>query len=158
LHCGESWGKVARMQRPLLLGEYEFTLDAKNRLAIPARLRPVFAEGIFVTRGFDRCLSAYPPEQWVRFVEERTGDLSEMSSKGRQVRRFVFGGATAETLDGQGRVKLPQQLLEFAGISKDVSIIGVHDHLEVWDRASWAGYRQRMEEGADATADELTVP
>ena len=81
-----------------------------------------------------------------------------MSSKGRQVRRFVFAGATAETLDAQGRVKLPQSLLEFAGITKDVTIIGVFDHLEVWDRASWADYRQRMEEGADASADELTVP
>lgn len=146
------------MPRPLLLGEYEFTLDAKNRIAVPARLRPVFAEGIFVTRGFERCLSAYPPEEWERFVDERTGDLPEMSSKGRQVRRFVFAGATAERLDGQGRVKLPQSLLEFAGITKDVTIIGVYDHLEVWDRASWVDYRQRMEEGADASADELTVP
>jgi len=146
------------MSGPLLLGEYEFTLDAKNRVAVPARFRPVFAEGIFVTRGFDRCLSAYPPQEWKRFVDERTGDLPEMSSKGRQIRRFVFAGASAEALDGQGRVKLPQSLLEFAGITKDVTIIGVHDHLEVWDRASWVDYRQRMEEGADASADELTVP
>jgi MraZ protein len=146
------------MHGPVLLGEYEFTLDAKNRVAIPARLRPAFTEGVFVTRGFEHCLSAYPPEQWQRFVEERTGDLPDMSSKGRQVRRFVFGGASAETLDGQGRVKLPHNLLEFAGITRDVTIIGVYDHLEVWDRASWADYRQRMEEGADASADELTVP
>jgi transcriptional regulator MraZ len=146
------------MPGPLLLGEYEFTLDAKNRIAVPARFRPVFAEGIFVTRGFDRCLSVYSPAEWERFVDERTGDLSEMSRKGRQVRRFVFAGATAERLDGQGRVKLSQSLLEFAGITKDVTIIGVYDHLEVWDRASWADYRQRMEEGADASADELTVP
>ena len=146
------------MHGPLLLGEYEFTIDAKGRVAIPARFRPVFAEGIFLTRGFDHCLSAYAPEQWERFVEERTGELPEMSSRGRQVRRFVFAGASAETLDGQGRVKLPQSLIEFAGITKDVTIIGVHDHVEVWDRASWADYRQRMEEGADASADELTVP
>ena len=75
-----------------------------------------------------------------------------------QVGRFVFGGAVAEALDGQGRVKLPQSLLGFAGITKDVTIVGVYDHLEVWDRASWVDYRQHMEEGADASADELTVP
>lgn len=146
------------MQRPVLLGEYEFTLDAKSRVAIPARLRPAFEEGVFVTKGFERCVSAYPPEQWELFVEERTADLPVMSRKGREVRRLIFGGASAETLDGQGRVKLPQSLLEYAGIAKDVTIIGVYDHLEVWDRDSWAGYRQRMEEGADASADELTVP
>jgi MraZ protein len=145
------------MQRQLLLGEYEFTLDAKNRVAIPARLRPAFADGAFVTRGFDRCLAVYPPEQWERFVDERTGDLPEMSSKGRQVRRFVFAGASQDHVDGQGRIKLPGHLLEFAGITKDVTIIGVHDHLEVWDRGGWAAYRKAMEEGADATADELTA-
>jgi len=145
------------MQRQLLLGEYDFTLDAKNRVAIPARLRPAFAEGAFITYGFEHCLAVYPPEQWERFVNERTADLPEMSSKGRQMRRFVFSGASQDELDGQGRIKLPARLLEFAGITKDVTIIGVYDHIEVWDRTAWAAYRKAMEEGADATADELIV-
>ena len=106
------------MHGPLLLGEYEFTIDAKGRVAIPARFRPVFAEGIFLTRGFDHCLSAYAPEQWERFVEDRTGELPEMSSRGRQVRRFVF-----------------------AGLGDRMSTFGQARRLwEHWDRPSMAAY------------------
>lgn len=145
------------MQRSGLLGEFEFTLDAKNRVAIPARFRAAFAEGIFVTRGFDHCLSAFSPEEWELYVAERMSDLPAMSSKGRQIMRFLSANAVSEQLDGQGRVKLPNGLLEFAAISKDVTIIGVQDHVEIWDRTTWAAYRKQMEEGADATADELAL-
>jgi len=145
------------MRRSGLLGEFDFTLDAKNRVAIPARFRPAFAAGIVVTRGFDHCLSAFSPEEWERFVAERLSDLPAMSSKGRQIMRYLSANAASERLDGQGRVKLPSGLLEFAAISKDVTIIGVQDHVEIWDRATWAAYRKEMEEGADATADELAL-
>jgi MraZ protein len=143
------------MQRSVLLGEYDFTLDAKNRVAIPARLRPAFAEGIFVTRGFENCIAAYPPDEWDRFVSARTGDLPEMSEEGRKMRRFIFGAAVNDRLDGQGRIKVPGYLLEFAGVTRDVAILGVQDHIEIWDRAAWGRYRKTMEEGADAAADEL---
>ena len=156
LLCGEWWGKVAHMQRSLV-GEFEFTLDAKGRVAIPARLRPEFSEGIFVTRGFDRCLSGYAPDEWERFVAEQTDDTSAMSSKGRQLRRFISASANWEQLDGQGRIKVSAALLQFASIAKDVTIIGVQDHIEIWDRAVWAEYRKHMEEEADATADELAT-
>ncbi len=145
------------MQRSGLLGEFDFTLDAKNRVAVPARFRPTFAEGIVVTRGFDHCLSAFSPEGFERYVAERLNDLSTMSSKGRQIMRYISANAASEHLDGQGRVKLPNGLLAFAAISKDVTIIGVQDHVEIWDRATWAAYRKEMEEGADATADELAL-
>ena len=68
LQSGEKWDTVPVMQRSVLLGEYEFTLDAKNRVAVPARLRPAFAEGIFLTRGFEKYIAAFPPEEWDRFV------------------------------------------------------------------------------------------
>jgi MraZ protein len=143
------------MQRSVLMGEFEFTLDAKNRVAIPARLRSAFANGVYLTRGFDRCLAAYPPEEWDSFVAERTGDLLAMSEKGREVRRFLFAAATLDELDRQGRITVPANLLEFAAIAKDVTIIGVQDHLEIWDRAAWTKYRKEMEEGADVAADQL---
>jgi len=144
------------MQRSLV-GEFEFTLDAKGRVAVPARLRPAFSEGIFITRGLDHCLSGFAPEEWEQFVAEQTRDTSSMSSKGRQIRRYFSAGAAWEQLDGQGRIKLPGALVEFAGIKKDVAIIGVQDHIEIWDRAAWAEYRKQMEEEADATADELAT-
>jgi len=103
------------MQRSVLLGEFDFTLDVKNRVAIPARLRAVFAGGVYLTRGFDRCLAAFPPEEWDRFVADQTGDLPAMSEKGREVRRFLFAAATFDELDRQGRITVPANLLGFAG-------------------------------------------
>ena len=148
---------MAHMQRSVLLGEYDFTLDAKNRVAVPARLRPAFAEGAFITRGFENCIAVYPPEEWDRFVAARTGDLPEMSEEGRKMRRYIFGAAVSDQLDGQGRIKVPAYLLQFSGVTRDVTIIGVQDHIELWDRAAWARYRKQMEEGADAAANQLAV-
>lgn len=143
------------MERSVLLGEYDFTLDAKNRVAVPARLRAAFAYGIFLTRGFENSIAGYPPDEWDRLIARRTGDLDERSEHGRMIQRFTFGAAVNDKLDTQGRVTVPAKLLEFSGISRDVTILGVQDHLEIWDRAAWAAYRKRMEEGADAVANQL---
>lgn len=146
------------MQGSVLVGEYEFTLDAKNRVAIPARLRPAFAQGIFVTRGYDRCLSGYAPGEWEGFVADQIRNTSEMSSKGRMLRRRTSASASLLELDGQGRVTLPANLLEFAGIVREVTIIGVQNRIEFWDRTRWAEYLKQIEEEADAVADELATP
>ena len=144
------------MQRSVLVGEFDFTLDAKNRVAIPARLRAAFAEGIYLTRGFDRCLAAYPPEEWDRFVAEQTGDLPAMSEKGREVGASSSPPPPSTSSTVRGAITVPANLLGFAGVSRDVTIIGVQDHIEIWDRAAWAEYRKQMEEGADAAADQLS--
>jgi MraZ protein len=146
------------MSRSVLVGEYEFTLDAKSRVAIPARLRPAFAEGIVVTAGYDRCISGYAPEEWERFVAEQIKNTSEMSSKGRMLRRRTSATANLLELDGQGRIKLPAALLAYAAIGRDVTIIGVQDRIEFWDRKRWAEYLKQIEEEADAVADELATP
>ncbi len=83
--------------------------------------------------------------------------ISPRSSKGRDLMRFTAGNAVYQELDGQGRITVPAKLLEFAGINREVSIIGVQNHLEIWDRAAWADYQSRLEEEADATADELAA-
>jgi MraZ protein len=145
------------MQRPVLVGEYEFTLDAKNRVAIPARLRSAFAEGLYVSRWYENSIAGFAPEQFERYLAEQNERAPELSSKGRAQRRFIAAGAMALKLDGQGRAMLPARLLAYAGITREVTIIGVRDHIELWDRAAWAKYVKTMEEGADATADELAA-
>jgi MraZ protein len=157
LRSGEKWGKVAAMQRPVLVGEYECTLDAKKRIAIPARLRAAFAEGIYVTHGHEHCLAGYAPGDFERHLAEQTENTSALSSKGRALRRFSTAGAVFEQPDSQGRVTLPTRLLEFAGVSREATVIGVEDHVEIWERAAWAEYLAHLEEGADATADELAT-
>jgi MraZ protein len=146
---------VAHMQRPLLVGEFEFTLDAKNRIAVPARLRPAFTEGIYVTQENERCLGGYSPEEFQRRLEEDV-DASKAGSVDRRnvKRRLAATAVYFPELDKQGRVTLPVKHLEYAGISKDVSVIGVADHVEIWDRVAWTDYRAHLEEEADASADE----
>jgi transcriptional regulator MraZ len=141
----------------MLVGEYDFTLDAKNRVAIPARLRSVFAQGITLSRGSDSCIAGYAPEAFHTFIDAVFDDASGMSRKGRAVRRFNTSGATELELDGQGRVTIPTKLLQFAGVSREVTIIGVRDHIEIWDRAAWTEYIRRQEEEADDIADELAT-
>jgi MraZ protein len=145
------------MQRPVLVGEYDFTLDAKNRIAIPARLRPAFADGIYVTRGHEPCLAAYAPGEFARHLEEQMLEASHLSSKRRALQRFVAAGAVFQELDRQGRVTLPARHLQFAGIAREATIIGVKDHIEIWERAAWTDYLSHLEEEADATADELAA-
>jgi MraZ protein len=145
------------MQRPVLVGEYEFTLDAKNRVAIPARLRPAFAEGVYLTKGHERCLAVYGPDEFEQLLDRQMDGVSPNSSKGRDLTRFTAGNAVREELDRQGRMTIPARHLAFAGMTREVSIIGVRDHIEIWDRAGWAEYLSHLEEEADATADELAA-
>ena len=146
------------MQRPVLVGEYDFTFDAKNRIAIPARLRSAFADGVYVTKGHEHCLEAYSPEEFEKHLARQMEGVDPHKVEGRDLMRFTAGNAVYQELDGQGRISVPAKHLEFAGINREVSIIGVRDHLEIWDRVAWARYQPRLEEEADATADEHATP
>jgi MraZ protein len=148
---------VADMQQPFLVGEFECTLDAKNRIAVPARLRGFFDEGIYVTRGHERCLAGYAPVEFERFLEEQTQGVSTLKSKVRALERFTAASAVHQALDKQGRIVLPPRHLSYAAIGREATIIGVRDHIEIWDRAAWAAYLAHLEEEADATADELAA-
>ena len=145
------------MQRLMLVGEYDFTLDAKNRVSVPARLRPAFADGVYMTRGLEPCLAGYSPDGFQDYLDQRSAGLSPLKSKARDMQRFTTAGAVHQMLDGQGRITLPARQLQYAGIEREVTIIGVEDHIEIWDRAAWAEYLARLEEEADATADELAA-
>ena len=98
----------------MLLGTYEHTIDDKNRLTLPARFRESFADGIVLTRGFERCLVAFRREDWVRLVDTRLAPLDPLSKEGRRLHRFFFSGAAEAELDRQGRVMLPGALIEHA--------------------------------------------
>ena len=145
------------MQRPILLGTYEFTLDAKNRVAVPARLRHAFADGIFVTFGHEGCLSGFSQEEFQSHLERSSRGISPLSSKGRDIQRYLTANADFQSLDGQVRIKLTANALKHAGIEREVTIIGVDDHIEIWDRLAYAKYDSRLKEEVDATADELAT-
>ena len=141
----------------MLLGEYEHTLDDKNRLTLPAKFRQEFAEGIVVTRGMDGCLFAYTQGDWSALVQSRLSTLDPLSKEGRRMQRFFFSGATEGELDKQGRVNLPSALLEHAKLGRDVVVAGVHDHLEIWDRAAWRKELAEVEGSAEDVAERLAA-
>ena len=141
----------------MLLGEYDHALDDKNRLAIPAKFRPAFEDGIVVTRGLDGCLYAYTRSDWDRLVETRLSTLDPLSREGRLMQRYFFASATAAELDKQGRVPVPAGLATTAGLGREVVVAGVYDHLEIWNRAAWREHLREVEGSAEHVAERLAA-
>ncbi len=141
----------------MLLGAYDHTIDDKGRITFPARFRPALADGVVVTRGLDNCLHAYARADWERLVETRLRDLDPLSREGRTLQRFFFANASEAEPDKQGRVVIPGHLLEGAGLSRDVVVAGVYDHLEIWDRAAWREQLKEVEGSAQHVAERLAA-
>lgn len=115
-------------------GEYRHSIDPKNRMFLPANLREILGNDIVMTKGMDPCVSVYPMESWELFTE-KLNSLPEIQS--RRIKRFIYSSATKTTPDSQGRVLMPQNLREYAGLDKNVYVIGVGDHVEIWDEDKW---------------------
>lgn len=132
-------------------GEFRHSVDAKGRLFIPAKLRDELGERFTVTRGLDKCLAIYPEAEW-RILEDRIRALP--MSRARDLQRFFFSSAFDAELDSQGRILLPAGLREYAGLTKDVVIIGAASRAEIWDSARWAAYNDAITEERVAEAME----
>jgi MraZ protein len=141
----------------MLLGEYEHTLDDKNRLTLPAKFRRAFEEGCVVTRGLDGCLYAWTLEAWSGYRDSTLATLNPLSKEGRRMHRHFFSGASETTPDKQGRVNIPSALLEHAKLGRDVVVAGVNDRLEIWDRAAWKRELAEVEGSAEDVAERLAA-
>jgi MraZ protein len=141
----------------MLLGEYEHTIDDKNRVTLPAKFRQAFADGVILGRGLETCVVAYTRRDWTERVERRLEDLDPLSGEARAVRRFMFSGASDEELDKQGRVTIPAALVRHAGLEREVVVAGVQDHLEIWDRAAWRAQLAELEGSASHVAERLAA-
>ena len=139
----------------MFLGEYEHTIDDKNRLTLPARFRDSFAGGVVLTRGLDECLDVYARGDWDALVDARLAPLDPFSKEARDLKRFFFSAASDAELDKQGRVLVPPALLKHAGLGREVVVAGVHDHLEIWDRQAWRDHLAAVEGSADHVAERL---
>lgn len=141
----------------MFLGEYEHTLDDKNRLTLPAKFRDAFAGGVVVTRGMDGCLAVYTQDAWDHFVSVRLEELDPFSREARQMSRFLFAGAAEAEPDKQGRVMLPPALITHAKLTREVVVAGVRDHVEIWDRATWRRHLEDVEGSAELVAERLAA-
>jgi MraZ protein len=141
----------------MLLGEYDHTLDDKNRLTLPAKFRQALGDGVVVTRGMDRCLFVFTRGGWDAFVAARLEGLNPFTKEARQMSRFMFAGATETELDKQGRIMLPPALIDHASLGREVVVAGVRDHVEIWDRAAWREQLKEVEGSVELVAERLAA-
>ncbi len=138
----------------MFLGSHRHNLDAKGRLAIPARFREELAGGLVLTRGFDRCIALYPMATW-QTLAARINELPIADPDVRQFRRLVFSDAVDAVPDGQGRILLPTALREFAAIERDTIVIGVHNSVELWSPERWNATASAIDASTDGLAARL---
>lgn len=134
----------------MLIGEYQHNLDAKGRVNFPARLRESLGERFIITKGLDNCLFVYSQPEWA-VLEDKI--RMQPLSKARKLQRFLFAGAADVEPDKQGRVVIPANLREYAGLEKEVMIIGASIRAEIWNKAR---YEESCEElTADMVAEAM---
>ena len=134
----------------MFLGEHEHTIDAKGRLAVPAKFRAQMDKGAVISKGMGVCLSVYSMERW----EAKSTELAsgKTSDELRDFERRIYPSASEVELDGQGRIVIPAKLRGYAGLGNEVTVAGVRDHFEIWDRTGWYTYQERLD------AEGITIP
>ena len=127
----------------MFLGEYEHTIDSKGRMAVPARFRAQMDRGAVMSKGMGICLSVYTMQRW----EEKSAELvaGKTSDELRDFERRIYPSASEVELDGQGRLIIPAKLRTYAKLGNEVTVAGVRDHFEIWDRATWQEYQARLD-------------
>lgn len=156
--CGGKWGIVVlyyhRVVNDMFMGEYEHNIDAKGRIIVPAKLRDELGQSFVVTRGLDQCLFIYPQKEW-EVLEAKLKELPLTKKNARKFTRFFLSGASELEIDKQGRISLPQPLRTYASLTKECTIIGVSNRVEIWDRALWQSYMKESEESFADIAENL---
>lgn len=117
------------------MGTYDHSIDTKGRVIVPAKFREALGDSFVVTLGLDGCLFVYPMEEWEDFVKQ----LKELpgSKEARKLQRYFMAGAAPCDVDKQGRVLIPSQLREKAGLEKDIVFVGVMSKIEIWSKERW---------------------
>jgi len=123
----------------MFIGEYNHALDSKNRMIVPAKFREGLGGKFIITKGLDGCLYVYPMEEWNK-LEEKLKTLPLTNKDARAFVRFFFSGASEVEIDKQGRALIPQNLIEYANIEKEIVSIGVSNRIEIWSKDKWNEY------------------
>lgn len=148
---GYKWLKVG--DSIMLMGEYHHNLDEKGRIIIPSKIREEVGELFILSRGLDKCLFIYPKNEWNHMIEKYK-ELPN-TKEARNFMRFLLSGATECSFDKQGRINIPNPLMEYANLEKECVVIGVNDHLELWNEEEWQDFMDTNESEFSLMADHL---
>lgn len=125
-------------------GTFDYSLDAKNRLTVPARFRAALSEGVVMAKGTEPCVQLWTLDAYDAWTERILGSLNPLSDDYDTLQRFYAANSHDTDLDSAGRVGFPPFLLEHANLKKEVVVTGARDRLEVWDREAWATYNASL--------------
>lgn len=140
----------------MFLGTYTPRLDDKGRLILPAKYREELAEGLVLTRGQERCIYVFSEKEFAT-VHQQMRQAPLTSRQARDYIRVFLSGASDETPDKQGRITIPPALRTYAGLEREVTVIGAGDRAEIWDTEAWNSYLEEKEAEFSSTDDD-TVP
>ncbi len=138
----------------MFIGEFNYKIDSKKRLAVPAKFRDDLDGKVVVTRGLDGCLFLYTLEEWEKLAE-KISSLPLSQSNARSFARVMLAGAMELEIDSSGRILLPDYLKEYADLEKEVTIAGVYNRMEIWSKEKWEDYKSEAESEVGDVAEGL---
>lgn len=138
----------------MFFGSYEYQLDEKNRLIVPAKFRGQLGTTVYILKGYDGCISIYTEADFQKYIT-RLENLPFEKEKARLHQRVLLGSVDELNIDKQGRLQIPLKTIKKYGITKEVVILGVLDHLEIWSREKYADYINENEEEFEKNAEDL---
>jgi MraZ protein len=142
----------------MFYGEFEHTIDNKGRIIVPSKFRQItkesYIEKFFLTRGLDGCLFMFAEEEWKQ-QEQKFKNMPFTKAEARKFSRLYFSAAAQVSPDKQGRILIPQNLRNFAGLTKEVIIVGVSNRIEIWSKEKWLEFYAASRETFEETAEKL---
>jgi MraZ protein len=139
----------------VFLGEFQHSLDAKGRIILPSKFRALLESGLVISRGLDNCLWVMAQGDWNAWFERLREQMRIGDPRQRGFARFIFSGASEDRPDKQGRVSVPENLRKFAGLEREISVIGAGTRIEIWNRERWERKSAEAAEGMEENLGDL---
>jgi MraZ protein len=139
-------------------GTFDYSLDAKNRLTVPAKHRAALSGGVVLSKGIEKCVELWRPEDYEQRMQDALRGLNPLSVNARKLRTYFSANAFPSDLDSAGRVMVPPLLMQHAGLGKDVSVVGAEDSLQLWDRDAWSAYNDSLTDEINDITAQLVQP
>ncbi len=122
----------------MFVGKFNNSIDSKSRMIVPAKFRDGLGGRCVIAKALDKCLTIYPVHEWEKFAEEKLEILPTGNPQARKLKRHFYSSAAECDVDRQGRLTIPQELKDYAGIEKDLITVGSNKTIEIWSREQWS--------------------
>lgn len=150
-HCGEKWVKV------MFIGQYKYNLDDKGRIVLPSEYRRQLGTSVVINKGIENCITLYSTSEWDKQVNKVT-NLDFTHKDNRAFNRYFLSSAFNKEIDGQGRIKLEDNLIQYAGIKKECVIIGAGNMIEIWSLDKWLHEEEARDERFESISESIVLP